>query len=129
MVSPTDPRVAAMLDLIGRTGARQVQIRYSDDEQPTVWFVVAQYGRARWETAAAFDPAVALERLCERVIDGGQCTHCGRPTAFDLSADDTENEAISQGTVCWYMWDPELSTIRRGCEGSTPHLVQVRRVG
>lgn len=119
-MTPDDPRVPAMLKLLARTGALQVQIRFSDDEQPTVWFVVAKYGPRRWETAAAIDPVVALERLCERVIDGGECTHCHRPTAFDLGHDDSENEALSQGTVCWYMWDPELATIRRGCEGNTP---------
>lgn len=118
-MTPEDPRFPAMLDLLGRTGASQVQIRYSDDEQPTVWFAVALYGPDRWETAAGPDPGSALARLCERVIDGGQCTHCGRPTAFDLVHDDSLVEAFSAGSVCWYLWDPELATFRRGCEGDT----------
>ena len=108
-----------MLDLLGRTGVHAVQIRYSEDKQPTVWFVVALYRDGRAEAAGALDPGEALERLCCELLDGGTCTHCGRMTGFDLDPDDTVNELVGHGQVCWYIYDPELKTIRRGCEGAT----------
>lgn len=78
-----EPKMTAAIALLGRTGAADIQIRYSDDEDPTVWFVVARYrtgpdGRPvrgdsepnRWDTAAGHHPTEALLRLCERTIDG-----------------------------------------------------------
>lgn len=108
-----DPRFVAAVDLIGRTGASEFQIRYSDDESPTVWFAVAKYG-LKAECDAALDPGMAVMRLAERLIDGGQCTHCHKPTGLDPDSIDCMplNELI-----CWYQFDPELEKFRRGCEG------------
>jgi hypothetical protein len=111
-----EPRFLAAIDFVRRTGARQVQVRWSDDEQPTVWFVVAGYvhdGRERYEVDASLDPTRAALRLCERLADGGRCTHCNRVTGLDPDSLDTMplNEL-----VCWYQYDPELKTFRRGCE-------------
>jgi hypothetical protein len=110
-----DERFLAALKLIQRTGATGVQIRYSDDEQPVIWFVVAEYSENRSEVDAAFEPVRAALRLCERLVDGGQCTHCHRPTG--LEPDSIETMPLNQ-TICWYQYDPELKTFRRGCEGS-----------
>ncbi|HKE66007.1 MAG TPA: hypothetical protein VKB59_15330 [Micromonosporaceae bacterium] len=110
-------RLAAGLDLIGRTGAQSFQLRYSDDEQPTVWFVVALYDNDQWETDAARDPIRAVLRLCERLVDGGTCTHCHRPAGLDPDSIDT---MPLDELVCWYQYDPELKTFRRGCEGEPP---------
>jgi hypothetical protein len=112
-----DPRAAAAVAMIGRTGAEQVQIRYQDDEEPVVWIAVARWPGDRWETAAGLDATRAVLRLCENVIDGGECTHCHRPTGFEPDQIDTMPAA---GAVCWYQWDPELETFRRGCEGDEP---------
>jgi hypothetical protein len=114
-------RLTACIDLIGRTGAHQVQIRYSDDEQPVVWFVVATYLRRRrgaptrkaHETAAALTPDLAAFRLAETLVDGGQCQHCKRPTG--VTADWATSQPLSE-LICWYVYDPELNTFRRGCE-------------
>jgi len=115
-------KLAATIDFLRRTGAKQVQIRYSDDEQPVVWFVVVKYdgfnpgGTVGFETDAAATPLAAALRLCERVGDGGKCAHCNRPTGFEpnllirMPMDDK---------ICWYQFDPELKTFRRGCEGDT----------
>lgn len=122
-----DPRFVAALVLVERTGARSVQIRYSDDEQPVVWFIVALYvvddrrlptageGHEAWESASGPSPLVAAMRLCERLVDGGQCAHCGRPSGFheDITA---PTGTILDEALCWYQWDPELATFRRGCE-------------
>lgn len=112
--SAMDERMIALVGMIGRTGAVGFQVRYDDDEAPTVWNAVALYPAGRWEVAAGRTPVQAIERLTEHLIDGGACTHCGRPTGivFDI-------ETMPLGDlICWYQWDPELKTIRRGCEGN-----------
>jgi hypothetical protein len=107
-----DPRVPAAIDLIGRTGANEFQFRYSDDEKPVVWMALARWG-TRWDVAAGINPAIAIFRLLDEVIDGGKCTHCERPTGFEESMDPMPLSNL----VCWYQWDPERKTFRRGCEG------------
>ena len=112
-------KLLAAIEFIRRTGARQVQVRYSDDEKPTIWFVVAIYdgknpGNVEGvEVDASASPTRAALRLCERLADGGKCQHCQRPTGLepDLLLTMPFNEAI-----CWYQYDPELKNFRRGCE-------------
>jgi hypothetical protein len=118
-VSEQKDKLQAALDFLRRTGARQIQVRYSDDEMPVVWFVVASYdganptGTKGVETDAALSPTAAVLRLCERLADGGQCTHCGRPTGFEPHL--LLRMPYDQ-QICWYQYDPELKTYRRGCE-------------
>lgn len=120
--------LAACVDLIGRTGAQDFQIRYCDEEQPIVWIAVAGYRRPgdsksgnpakraeqiRYEVGGAMTPEGAAFRLVETLVDGGTCQHCRRPTGVD------ENWAGGQlldQLVCWYVYDPELKKFRRGCE-------------
>ena len=67
------------------------------------------------DVAASIAPEEAIFRLCDQVMDGGRCAHCHRPcgVARDL-------EPLPAGEViCWYVYDPELDTYRRGCEGDT----------
>lgn len=124
-----DPKLGAAVDMLRRTGSAEVQIRYSDDEQPVVWFAVAQYRLGKdglpkptgpingWETAAGRTPTEALLRLCEVTIDGGVCAHCTKPAMFvsDLDSNPTPLDAA----FCITSWDPELATFRRSCEGDT----------
>jgi hypothetical protein len=112
-----EPKLLAALDFVRRTGATSISIRYHDDEQPVVWLVVASYvvdGDERHEVDASLDPVRAALRLCERLADGGQCTHCGRPSGLD--PDSLETMPLDR-LVCWYQYDPELRKFRRGCEG------------
>jgi len=112
-VNLDDAKLTAAIDFIGRTqGARQVQIRYSDDEQPVVWFVVALYDGGGWEADAAPEPVRAALRLCERLADGGRCTHCGRPTGLD--PDTLETMPLNE-LICWYQMDPGTKRFTRGC--------------
>lgn len=106
--------ILAAADMVGRTGATEIQLRYEDEQQPIVWMAVAGYPENRWECASATAPLAAFLRLCEQLIDGAECTHCHRPTGFDtgLGAMPLEN------LLCWYQYDPELKRFRRGCEGS-----------
>lgn len=122
---PDDPRFTAAIDLLRRTGMREFQIRYSDDEQPVVWMAVASYsgrdGRPvasgkinAHKVGAALNPVAAIFALCDQVIDGSMCAHCGRPAGFvkDLEA------TILDAYVCWYQWDPETAKFMRGCEAA-----------
>lgn len=106
-----DPRFPAAVDLLGRTGAREFQIRFCEEEDPTVWMALAKWGN-HWEATGGMTPEQALFRLCEAVMDGGQCRHCRRPTAFMSDFDPMPGEEF----ICYYKWDPELKTFRRGCE-------------
>lgn len=126
MTLPTLPqgeqdRLKAGVDLIGRTGATSFQIRFQDDEEPVVWIAVAEHRlkgqETHYEVDASVDPVHAVVRLCERLVDGGLCNHCGRPAGM---------EPYYLGRMplgenfCWYQYDPELKTYRRACEGDAP---------
>lgn len=114
---PLTPKFISALDMLRRTGASKVQVRYSDDEEPTIWFIVAIYDDHA-ETDASLDPEKAVLRLCERLIDGGTCAHCQRPTVFHIDHNDRLGSII-ETTFCSYRWDPEVATFRRACEGTT----------
>jgi hypothetical protein len=106
-----DPRLIPAVDLLGRTGAAEFQIRYCDEEEPAVWFALARWGD-HWNVMSAFNPLAAIFRLCDDTIDGGQCQHCFKPTGFTPDIESMPLDKI----FCWYQWDPELKTFRRGCE-------------
>jgi hypothetical protein len=106
-----DPRFPAAVTLLGRTGADEFQIRFSpEDEPPITWTALGRWGK-RWECAAAMDPLSAIFRLCDEVIDGGQCTHCKKPAGFESSMDEMPLNQF----VCWYQWDPSTKEFKRGC--------------
>jgi hypothetical protein len=110
-------KAAAVFKLLERSGAIGLQIRFDDSDEPYLWVAVAMYRKDRWEVAAGHTAVEALERLCERLLDGGKCTHCNRPSGFDPH----ENGVgpIDQ-LVCFYRWNPERSEYVRGCEGVAP---------
>src|SRR3954471_20750719 len=81
-------KLVAAFNFVGGTGAKSVQLRWSDDEQPVVWMAVAEYGPPRYdetnhEVDASIHPVRAMLRLCERLADGGMCNHCKRPSGLD----------------------------------------------
>lgn len=112
MMADDDPRMIPAVEMLRRTGAEEFQIRYCEEEQPVIWMAVGRWG-GRWETGAGMEPLTAVFRLCDQVIDGGQCMHCKRTTGFVPDLDTPPLDDL----VCWYQWDPELVTFRRGCEG------------
>ncbi|MCB0968293.1 MAG: hypothetical protein KDB37_15785 [Ilumatobacter sp.] len=112
-------KLSAAVAMIGRCGAASVQIRWSDDEDPVVWFVVAEFDEGVWETAAGRDPIEAALRCAEQLVDGATCVHCGRPTALDTDWQSpvTSIADMTGLALCAYVYDPELHTFRRSCEG------------
>jgi hypothetical protein len=113
-MSEDEDKLKAAIELVRRTGANQIQVRYSDDEKPVIWLVVAIYKKLDlWEVAAAHTPTRAALRLCEKLLDGGMCTHCKRPVGLEPESLD---RMPMDDVFCWYQYDPELKTFRRGCE-------------
>jgi hypothetical protein len=122
-----DPRFNAALKMLERTGMREFCLGWSDPEDgpPIVFYARGSWrlspqgkplpkgGRLSHEAAGALDPVQAVLRLCEQVIDGGECTHCHLPTIFEPST----NTHLLDLLGCVYAWDPELEVFRRGCEG------------
>lgn len=112
-------KLKAAVEFLRHLGAKQVQIRYSDEVEPTVWFVVIKFDESgalpvnALEVDAAFNPLRAALRLCERMADGGKCIHCGRAVGFEP---DALHRMPLDEVICWYQYDPELKTFRRGCE-------------
>jgi hypothetical protein len=120
-----DPRMVAGIKLIERTGARQVQIRYSDDEQPVVWMAVGRWsvgedgvpvasgGREHYEVMAATDPAKAVMRLADQMIDGGLCPNCHQVTTV---VHDERGWPLDHVTCAW-TYSAERHAYVRGCDG------------
>lgn len=121
------PKMKAGIDMVGRTGAAGFDIRYQDNMEPTVWIAVARYPQDVWEAAAGHDAEQAVLRLCEQLVDGGSCVHCGKLTAFDPDHRTTALLEASAAFTCWYRWDPELATFRRSCEGQTTAVHETNR--
>ncbi len=112
-------KLLALIHFLRGTGAKHVQLRYSDEQQPDIWIVVAKFdGKNRYdidgvEVEASFTPVRAALRLCERLVDGRKCRYCGKRIALEM---DSLAKLPFDHMICWYQYDPELKTIRRGCE-------------
>lgn len=115
-----EPEFLAYVDFIGRTGAEQFQIRYSDDDEPVVWIAVAKHGE-HWSTAASLHPTGATFGLAEDLADGGKCTHCGKTTGLVRPGQQAQTpleRALAQASgfsVCWAAYNPATKTVERGC--------------
>lgn len=118
-----DPRFLPAVDVVKRTGAREFQMRWSDDEHPTVWIATAGYssidGTPRstgkinaWKIGAGLDPLRALFALCDSVVDGATCAHCGRPAGFIAATQET----IGDRVICWWLWDAETNRYVQQCQ-------------
>lgn len=120
-----DPRYIPAIELLRRNGAKEVQLRYDEEQQPLVWVAVAGFslingkpaGRGKlnaWQAGGGLDPLSSLFALCRACLDRkGWCTHCHRNTMFEETIESQPLEDF----YCWYQWDPENRTFRRGCEG------------
>ena len=71
----------AALDLIGRTGAANMEVGYLHEDVPAHladWYAYAQFRGARVTAEHHSGPVEALEALARRLLAGGLCTHCGK---------------------------------------------------
>lgn len=112
-------KLLAAIAFIRSLGAKQVQLRYSDDEEPDIWIVVAKFNKRNrihadeMEIDASFTPTQAALRLIERLVDGHECRFCRKRMALEAT---TLARMPFDQLICWYQYDPELKVIRRGCE-------------
>jgi hypothetical protein len=111
--------IKATADLVGRTGATGFSIEHFDSENPGVipWVAYAFYADQVWECAAGVHPAVACIRLLEVLVDGGQCTHCHRPTVVDDNWESPVVSADPTSPMCSYLFDPSTARFVRACAG------------
>lgn len=82
------PAFHAAVDLVGRTGASDVEFGFLHDNVPTEeagWWATAHFhAKGAKVTVEDFPgPVQAMEALAKQLIDGGKCTHCARPISLD----------------------------------------------
>ena len=79
-------RVVAGMDLLMRSGVRNVELAYDDiEEEPKVhWWAEGNWNGHRVFSTYFPYPAHAVEDLLGKVINGGQCTRCGQTTVLGL---------------------------------------------
>lgn len=93
MSDVTDDLARAAIDLIGRTGARELVIGFLHDDVPSEeagWYAHAQYQGARITVEDKPGPAEALDALAHRLLTGAKC-RCGRLAAL------SDQGAVSYG--------------------------------
>ena len=107
--------ITACVDMIGRTGATNWELRYDDNggEGEVVWMCIATYKDDKHEVAAAMLPDQAAFRLIETLCDGSECQHCHRPVSMHV----TPHEAHDMPPmICNYVYDQGRRSFVRGCE-------------
>jgi hypothetical protein len=119
----------AAVDLVGRSGARQIEVGYLHDNVPTEqagWYAHAQYRGVRITEEDHRGPVEAVEALARRILTGARCAHCGGLVALsDDGAIAYPNARMADGTV-WTeqqiraagqcRWTRETRRWKRGCE-------------
>ena len=81
----TEAAIAAA-DLVGRTGAKTLEVGYLHDTERSEdadWWASAQYRGARIMVEHHTSPTAALEALAARLLTGAKCAHCGGAVTLD----------------------------------------------
>lgn len=94
-----DDALTAAADLVGRTGAQELQIGYLNDEPPHRWYAHAQYRGTRITVEDQPGPVEAAEALARRLLTGAKCAHCGGLIALsDRGATAYRSAVMADGT-------------------------------
>lgn len=95
--------VIAAVELVGRTGAREMEMGYIHDDVPSEeagWYAHAQYRGARITAEDHRGPVEAAEALARQLLDGALCTHCrGLVALSDAGAMVYPGSARTDGTT------------------------------
>jgi hypothetical protein len=130
--------VIACADLVGRTGARQLEIGYLHDDVPVeeaAWWASAKFRGARIQVDNHIHPAAAAMALAVKLLTGAKC-RCGKLVALsgegatvyrDATMADgskfTAEQAVAAGQCRWRLtgqrWEPSCpEPASRGGGGS-----------
>lgn len=130
-----DDALVASVDLIGRTGARDLEIGHDGDgDEPAVsdvrWHAVCSYSGTKVIEDGHPDPVTAVEALARSLMTGGVCTHCqGLIALSDRGAVIRAGSRLLDGTVMTEeraramsqcRWTRQGARWARGCEDRFP---------
>lgn len=111
------PQVEAFMlqsvELLRRCGMTEWQIRYQDDQEPTVWISLARFAGG-WNAGCGLGPQAAIVDLLEKSIDGGECLRCGRVMSLTPPGDLT----LPIPQLCQVVYLSGQGW-RRSCEGES----------
>jgi hypothetical protein len=118
----------AALDLVGRTGARQLEIGYLHEDVPAEqadWYAQVTYKGARIIEEHHTGPAKALEALAAQLLTGAMCNHCKGLVALSRDGAAFFGGAFTHGATMTIdeararpqcLWRREGERWVRGCE-------------
>lgn len=127
-----DDQVTAACELVGRTGARGLEVGYLHEDVPAHladWWAGARYRGAVITTEHHASPAAALTALAVRLLTGAKCGHCRGLVALDgagatwyrdgvHSDGSTIDETTARTRQC--LWHRDGPTWVRGCQHPAP---------
>jgi hypothetical protein len=109
-------RTLAAIEQLGRAKATDVEFAFDDEtgseHVKVVWWAKANFGGTRLYSQYYPYPAMALEEVLARAVNGGACTSCGAPTILGLRADGY----CSRTLVAEDIDDPSTYRYGRSCE-------------
>jgi hypothetical protein len=113
----------AGLDLVGRTGAKSIEIGFLHEDVPVEeagWYAHVQYHGARVTSEDHKSPVDAVEGLARQLLESGLCAFCGERIAL----------ADFPGKRC--RWTRNGKQWTRGCEAThterIPAIVEAGRI-
>jgi hypothetical protein len=94
----------AGINLVGRTGAKGLEIGYENDDtvlaQDADWYAQAMYAGTRIIADHHRGPVEAVDALARRLLTGAKCTHCGGLIALsDRGARAFDSATLLDGTA------------------------------
>lgn len=129
-----DDAVQAAADLVGRSGARELEIGYLHDDVPSEqagWYAKVTYRGSRLIEEDHRGPVEACEALARRILLGAKCAHCGGLVALSDDgavafaqahmADGTTWTAKQAMATKQCRWRRHGNRWVRGCETAPPN--------
>lgn len=124
----------AALNLIGRTGARDLEIGYANDDAKDSrdgdWYAICSYTGVKVMEEHHPGPVQATDALARRLLTGAKCTHCGGLIALSdrgayiapgaVLLDGTRMDAAAYAAMPQCRWRRLGNRWERGCADRLP---------